>query len=301
VFSTPADDRVAQVHLGSNFPVTLTSDVETVDDARWRQATWMTPGRHGTGWLPATSLTTKRPAGVASASLDALDQALGAYLTKLGKRVGVKVWDVTRGVAYTWNAGVGYLMASSVKVPIMLALLTRLEAKGRRPTTAELTLLTTMIENSNNDSATALWTEIGNGPGLAAFMRKVGIAGYVPSIHWGYSSITPTAMVALLGKLHAGTILSAADRKLALGLMEHVQAGQRSGVGDSSPAGATIAMKDGWVPGPDGQWEVNSSGIVTVGSETYIISVYTTDSATSGAGFAITRHVCEIVGDRLVP
>ena len=35
------------------------------------------------------------------------------------------------------------------------------------------------------------------------------------------------------------------------------------------------ALKDGWVPGPDGLWAVNSSGIVTLGGETYLIAVHT--------------------------
>ena len=137
-----------------------------------------------------------------------------------------------------------------------------------------------MIENSNNESATALYTEIGYQAGINAFMKKVGISGLTPqkpAIGWGFSTITPAAMVSLLELLHEGKVLNATDRALAFKLMEHIQADQRVGVGDSSPAGATIALKDGWVLGPDGLYVMNSSGIVTVGAETYILAVYTMD------------------------
>ena len=58
-------------------------------------------------------------------------------------------------------------------------------------------------------------------------------------------------------------------------------------------------MKDGWVPGPDNLWAMNSSGIVTVGSETYIIAVYTQHENELQDGWNITDHVCGAVGQLL--
>ena len=107
-------------------------------------------------------------------------------------------------------------------------------------------------------------------------------------------------MVALLTKLHQGTILTAAHRQLARGYMEHVDSAGRTGVGDSSPAGATIALKDGWVEGPDDLYVMNSSGIVTIGSETYIVAAYTMDDKSFAEGFAIVRHICKAIGPHMV-
>jgi hypothetical protein len=45
---------------------------------------------------------------------------------------------------------------------------------------------------------------------------------------------------------------------------------------------------------------VNSSGIVTLGAETYIISVYTDHDSTAAVGYQIVRHVCKVVGQRLM-
>jgi len=293
----------AQVHLGPNFAVTLSAGRASVDGEPWYEVTWATPGRRGTGWLPTSAVMLHRGTAVASAGIDALDAGLATYLANLGPRVGVAVTDVTRGVRYTYNAGRGYVTASSMKVPIMLALLSQLEARDRRPTARERSLLTTMIENSNNASASALYAAIGNQAGITAFMRRVGVAGLRPASPargWGWSTITPRAMAALLERLHAGTILTAKNRALALGLMENVQASQQWGVGDTRPAGANVALKNGWTLGPDGLWVANSSGIVTAGDEVYVIAVYTKANRTVAEGKRIVSHVCEVMGKRLV-
>jgi beta-lactamase class A len=237
---------------------------------------------------------------VASVGFDALDPGLASYLAGLGGRVGAVVYDVTHSITYQYNPGNSFTVASSVKVPIMLALLTKLEAQRREPNGNEMSLLTTMIENSNNDSAQALYEEIGDAPGLAAFAEQVGISGLKPLRGaWGWSTITPQAMVSLLSLLQQGKILTSAHRALAMSLMEHIEVDQRTGVGSTAPPSAIVAMKDGWVPAPDGLWAVNTSGIVTIGPETYIISVYTLDDPDLGAGWAITEHVCGAVAQLL--
>jgi beta-lactamase family protein len=183
-----------------------------------------------------------------------------------------------------------------VKVPIMLTLLTMIEGQGREVNDGEMYLLTTMIENSNNDSAQALWEEVGGGDTVNSFLRGVGIEGFFSnSDAWGYSTISPRAMVQLLTLLHQGKILTPQHRALALSLMESIEPDQQTGVGDTAPDGARVAMKDGWVPGPDGLWAMNSSGIVTVSGRAYIVSVYTQDDGSLDDGWAITRTVCGTV------
>ena len=67
-----------------------------------------------------------------------------------------------------------------------------------------------MIENSNNDSAQALFDEIGGAPALNQFMRSIGIGDFSAFADaWGYSTISPLSMVNLLTLLHAGKILTA--------------------------------------------------------------------------------------------
>lgn len=288
-----ADDASqSQAHLGVNFPLTLTSNAAWVRGTLWYQAQWQMPHRQGSGWLPASALSFTQPNDIATASFDALDPALAGYLAGQGGHVGAVVYDVSRGVMYEYNPTGGFIVASSIKVEIMVALLTKLEAQGRGPNSTEMYLLTTMIENSNNDSAQALYEEIGDSLGMAAFMRSIGVGGLKPRPgEWGWSTMTPLTMVQVLALLRDGKVLTPQDRALALNLMGHIESDQQIGVGDTAPAGATVAMKDGWVPGPDGLWAVNSSGIVTLGSETYIIAVYTGEDDSLEAGWDITRHV----------
>jgi beta-lactamase class A len=299
------DETSASVHLGANFPLVLTEQSPAADGSLWFRATVQTPGRQAFGWLPASSVTFLQPAGGATAGVDALDVDLAAYLNGLGNRIGVDVFDVTRGVEYKYNADLSFYAASSMKVPIMLALLAQLDARHREPTADQLALMTEMIENSINDAATELYKEVGWQRGMRQFMDKVGIGGLyaeVPTIGWGHSTITAAAMVALLSGLNDGTILADDDRAFALRLMRHIESDQRVGVGDSSPAGATIAMKDGWTSAADeqGPYVMNSSGIVTLGGETYVIAVYTSGNRSYPEGFDITRHVCKVVGEKLM-
>jgi hypothetical protein len=296
----------AQVHLGAGFPLALTSRTAQVDGDEWVEATWQTPGRKGTGWLSSAAVTTTKPSGGASASFDALDSGLSDYLNDLGTKVGVQVLDVTRGMTYSFNADKQFLVASSIKVPIMLTLLSQLEAKKKKPTATQISLMTSMIEHSDNDSATELYKEIVWERGIRNFMKSVGIAGLNPApttTGWGYSTTSPAAMVALLARLNAGTILNKADCDFALMLMHHVEADQQVGVGDSSPAGAIVQMKDGWIDIDDtasGPYVVNSSGIVSKAGETYVISIYTIRDRNYPVGFAIVRHVALVVGQKLM-
>jgi len=305
LYATASDDVAPQVHLGANFPLTLTAKSATVDGKPWVEAAWQTPSRKATGWLPESDVTKTKPAGLANAGIDALDEELAEYVAGFGTHVGVEAYDVTRGVTYTYNENLSFFCASSVKVAIMLTFFTQIEAKGREPTAHELVLLRTMIENSNNTSAEALYEEIGAQSGINGFMKGIGLTGLVPNKPgwWGHSTIKPATMVALLTRLHEGTVLNEAHRKMALGYMEHVDSAGLIGIGDSSPAGATVAMKDGWTTALDGTGTsvVNTSGIVTLGGETYILSVYTDHNHGYSPGWKIIRHVAKVVGQRLMP
>lgn len=211
------------------------------------------------------------------------------------------VYDLTRNRYYNYNGASQFIAASSMKVPIMLTFFDMIERQGRGPTGHELYLLSTMIENSNNDSASALYYgEIGGANGVTRYMQKIGVSGLWANPNaWGYSLIYPSTMVQLLTRLYWGSILTARDRNLALYFMENVQADQRVGVGDTAPRGATVALKDGWVVGPDGYWVMNSSGIVTLGRETYVIASYTRDDSSLFAGQNIVRQICAKVAAQL--
>lgn len=303
VLRTGAGTGGAAAHIGQNYPLTLSGASQWVGNDLWLRAHWQSPHAAGDGWADASMLTFSAPAAgtPAWASFDVLSPALAGYLSGLGRDSGAVVYDLTRHQYYTYNADNQYIMASSAKVPIMTTFLSMTERQGREPNANEMYLLTTMIENSNNDSAESLWLEVGGAPAVDRLMRSLKIPGLSPDYagEWGYSTVSPLAMVRLLTALHEGTVLTVHDRALAFNLMSHIESDQQIGVGTTAPNGAHYWMKDGWVPGPDGRWAMNSSGIVTIGNETYIIAVYSQHKAALDSGWEIAEHVCGEVGKLL--
>lgn len=293
----------AVAHPEENFPLTLLGETTWNMRMLWYHVQWGVPKQRQTGWASADAITFNSPGNVpGQAAIDTLSSDLATYLDSIGQDVDAVVYDVTHQQYYTYNANAQFIMGSSMKVPIMVTFFDMIERQGREPTAREMLLLTTMIENSNNDSASALYYgEIGGAQGVARYLQSIHITNLQPNPDaWGYSLVTPQAMVKLLTDLYEGTILTAQHRQMAFYWMEHIESDQQVGVGDTAPDGATVAMKDGWLPGPDDLWAMNSSGIVMQGQETYIISVYTHEQASLGDGQAIARRVCRTVAQLLL-
>jgi len=298
-----AGTGLAVAHMEEHFPLTLLGETTWKMGMLWYHVQWSVPKQLVSGWVSAAAATFSSPGDVPGrAAIDALSSDLATYLASLDPNVNAVVYDVTHQRYYTYNATAQFIMGSSMKVPIMLTFFDMIERQGREPTAREMVLLTTMIENSNNDSASILYySEIGGAQGVARYLQSIHVPDLQPDPDaWGYSVVTPQAMVKLLTDLYEGTILTAYHRQLAFYWMEHIESDQQVGVGDTAPAGATVAMKDGWLPGPDNLWAMNSSGIVMNGQETYIIAVYTHGQPTLGNGQAIARRVCSTVAQLLL-
>jgi Beta-lactamase enzyme family len=301
ILDTPGGSA-ASVHLGKNFPLALSGQAQWLDGALWYETTWKSLQQSGSGWAPASlvTLTTPEKDAAVWASFDALSPAIARYLSSFGKNVGSVVYDITRNRYYTYNETTPFVLASSSKVSIMVSYLLWLESQGRGPNASENVTLTNMIEHSDNNAAQLLFDRLGGSGGQLAFYKKIGVIGYVSSSYgWGWALLPPLGQMQVLTLLQQGKILTAHDRAYALNLMSHIESDQHMGVGETLPPGATVAMKDGWVTAPDGLWAINTSGIVTAGSETYIIVVYTAHQSDYEGAWNITRHVCKTVGQLL--
>jgi beta-lactamase class A len=300
VLDSPATGQEI-AHIGQDFPLALLGKTQWSGGKLWYNVQLSDTKNAHKGWVDNSVVTFTPPGNQAGhASFDALSSDLIAYLNSLGQNVSATLYDETHHVYYTYNTSTPFIVASSMKVPIMLTFFDMIEQQSREPDDNEMNLLTTMIENSNNDSASALFQEVGQSAGISAYMQKIGVTGLSSDDDsWGYSTITSQTMVNLLTLLHDGKILNANHRALTLNLMENVETDQQVGIGDTAPNGATVALKDGWVTGSDGQWAMNSSGIVTTNNETYILSVYTQEQQSLDDGQAIARHVCSTVATLL--
>ncbi len=301
LFVAPGSGRII-AHVGQKFAFKLLGDSRWITGTLWYHVQWTIPEGTNSAWIAAVNVTFVAPGpGPSSASLNMLSPQLGSYLTSIGTNVGVVIYDVTRQHYYDYNSDSQFIVASSMKVPIMFTFFDALEQQGQEPNSEQMNVLTTMIENSDNDSASDLYyNELNGAQSITNYMQKIGVSGLDPATNaWGYSMITPQTMVNLLALLYEGKILTSQDRATAYGLMENIEPDQQVGVGDTAPNGFTVAMKDGWVIGPDNLWAMNSSGIVMSHKETYIISVYTQEQLSLDDGQEIVRHVCSSVASLL--
>jgi beta-lactamase class A len=240
---------------------------------------------------PQPTATPSGPLG-----LEALSPELATYATQQGDAMGVAVYDLTHGRQYSYNGDATFVLASSSKVYILCAYLDMLEQQGRGPNATERAEMTAMITQSDNNAAQYLFDKLGRVTGQDAYLKRLGITGYVGSGRdWGYARLSANAMMRMLMLLQTGQTLNADDRALALDLLGRIDIG-RWGVGTTAPAGAKVYMKDGWVTGPDDLWYQSSSGIVVTSAETYIISVY---SRQTRYDWSKLEHVCALAAQAL--
>jgi hypothetical protein len=190
--------------------------------------------------------------------------------------------------------------ASIVKVDILAALLLQAQDARRRLTASEKACAARMIENSDNDSATALWRAIGRADGLDAANRRFGLTGTSGGSGdlWGLTQTTATDQLALLRQVFreepesepgSKPVLSAASRSYVQGLMKRVEADQQWGVSAAS-AGGSWALKNGWLPrSTTGLWVVNSIGRVTVDGAEYLVAVLSRGTESQREGIALVE------------
>jgi len=188
-----------------------------------------------------------------------------------------------------------------VTVTLLAALLRRLKEEHRYLPSAQRTVTTEMITESNNSAASALWAEVGH-PALQHFldvakMRQtvLGQDGY-----WGLTLITAhdetTLLKVLTGK---NSVLDSASRKYELSLMARVIPSQRWGVPAGAPAYVTVHVKNGWLPYPGDDWHINSIGSFSGHQRNYMIVVLTANNPSMTYGVDTVQDVAEVINHDL--
>jgi hypothetical protein len=193
------------------------------------------------------------------------------------------------------------MCASIVKVAILGTLLRQTQDANRSLTTTERSLATRMIEQSDNNAATALWNQVGQGPGVKAFMNRVGMPSTTPGTDglWGLTSTNAPDQVRLVRTVaYPNAVLSNASRAYVDSLMRAVTPSQKWGVSAGVAAGTTVALKNGWLPRTDG-WVINSIGHVRGGSRDYVVAVLQSADPSMSYGIATAQHISGMVWLRL--
>jgi hypothetical protein len=115
---------------------------------------------------------------------------------------------------------------------------------------------------------------------------------------WGLTTTTATDQIALLRALiEPNALLTPAERDYVLGLMENVAPDQRRGVSGGVPPGASVALKDGWLPldSSDSDWQINSIRWVFGYGRDYLMAVLTTGNPTEQYGIDTVNWLSAIV------
>ncbi|MEU2286868.1 serine hydrolase [Streptomyces sp. NPDC013178] len=224
-----------------------------------------------------------------------LAKAMASVTAPGDAKVSVAVLDVGSGASATYGSG-SFDTASIVKVDILAALLLRAQDAGRQLTAQEKAYATAMIENSDNDSATALWNAIGRAGGLDAANERFGLTGTEggDGALWGLTQTTAADQLTLLQQVFGeDSELSEASRAYLQGLMGRIAVGQQWGV-SAVADGSSWALKNGWLPrSTTGLWDVNSIGRVTVDGQDYLVAVLSNGNASQAQGITLVEAAAQ--------
>jgi Beta-lactamase enzyme family len=258
-----------------------------------------TSGGTGPGGVPASQSVKARRA-------DPFTAAVTQYLAGRSGTVLAAVYDVRTGQSWRLGDGPAQDEASVVKVDILETLLNYSDGAGL--SADNQALAQQMIEDSDNDAATALWSAAGGAAGLAPYNTKAGLTRTTPSPcmqcagfpwpGWGLTTTVPYDQITLLKRIILpNPLLTSAERGYALSLLENVTPDQAWGVSGGVPAGVTVALKNGWLPLNDQNtdWQINSEGWVSGDGRDYLIAVLTTGDPDEQYGIDTISELSSLV------
>ena len=199
------------------------------------------------------------------------------------------VFDPAAGVTAIYHAHRSFDTASIVKADILAVLLLRNQRAGVALSEEDQELATRMIEDSDNDAASALWdargwTRVGGrerGAGPARHRARIGRV-----LGTDHHDRRQRA-----GPAHGSHLRELAALGLRAPLRAGLDAGRRGragwGVSAAATAGTRPAVKNGWLPaGPDGTWVINSIGVIRQGGQRFLVAVLSSGQPSDRPGSA---------------
>jgi beta-lactamase class A len=241
----------------------------------------------GTITPAAVPTPTATPAAVVDPTV-----AVRAAVAAAGGDVAVAVYDAKSGRSYEVNDSGRFVTASVVKLSILGETLLQVQT-GRVLSDADTSELAGMIENSNNDDASALWAAAGYGSSVIGYDTRIGATDTVADSagDWGLTTTSAADQVAVMRSFaYPNTTLTDASRAYANRLLAQVESDQKWGASGGVPAAATVLNKNGWLPYGTG-WVVNSVAHVTGAGKDYVVAIMSDAGATEAAGIARLQAV----------
>jgi hypothetical protein len=156
----------------------------------------------------------------------------------------------------------------------------------------QLTHAIPMIEESSDDDASALWTQIGGPTTLQNFYNQIGSGATIadPNGQWGWSQSTAVDQLNVVDQLNSpASLLTPSSKAVANFLLHSVVPEQRWGVGGGSVNPAEFVNKNGWMPTSQHRqsWTNNSIGNVNDGTNiNYDLAMYSDNNGPGDDGYA---------------
>jgi hypothetical protein len=258
--------------------------------------------RRGLAWVvtPALLLAMQHPSPAGPAP--SLTDDLSRYAATRTDSFSVGVFDERHHWAFWFRPDAAYDNASIVKVNVLETLLWQAQRAHRWLTPWEQQQSRLMIRNSDNTAASALWQQVGRAAGVAAYDHAVGLRAttFDPGGAWGLTRSVVRDQIVLLRAVGVGAgPLSARSRAYARSQMSQVESDQRWGVSAGAPSGATVELKNGWLPRQTDQWRINSIGHIRDDREDCDIVFLSTKNVSMAYGVATAEGVTRIVRTHL--
>jgi len=188
--------------------------------------------------------------------------------------------------------------ASLIKAWIAADYLRRLDEKGQEPTKARLHQVTIMVRDSDNDAASALWTQVG---GSATVKRLISICKLTDSSthqnNWSITRLSPRDITRMGACIADGRAAGPNWTKWLLDEMRAVRGVGDFGIRKAFPSTerTEIAIKNGWVVREDeGTWHVNCLAI----GDGWTMGVMARYPA--GKGYEHGAKICQDVTKQLI-
>jgi beta-lactamase class A len=255
------------------------------------------------GTKTVNNVTCTYPQGSAKATTVAveLQSKIWAAVSSNTGRMGASVYDWNTNVWCSYGGAHTFDSASIIKATTLATLLWQAQKADRPLTATEQSWATAAITESDDTAQSNMWSDVGYGAGVSTFLSAAGMNQTTidPAGDWGLTQVTAHDQVVLLRALADPGLLSAASRNYELTLMRSVEADQRWGVSADAPDGATVANKNGWLPGAAGGWTINSIGLITGSGHKYAIAVLSDTNPSMSVGVERVEEVSDAINDAL--
>ena len=298
-------EQVATIGAGANAGTSAPTAAAAKAPAATKTSSSGHSGHHA-AVTSTTSASTTTTATTLAPTTDLLaTPQLTSYLATRAGSISIALYNAVTGKTYLYRPGVAQTTASIIKVDILATVLHKAQGEDEPLSDETSDLATTMIENSNDNSAQELWTKVDGSVGVGDYDALIGATdtdlnrfGY-----WGLSTTTAADQVAVLKSVvFPNGVLDPASRDYELHLMENVESDQRWGVSGGVPSGVTLAIKDGWDPlDNNSTWQVNSIGWIDGQGRNYVLAVLTTGESTESYGIATIQGISSVVWTELAP